>query len=536
MRPRPSALVAFFLLPGCAGSCAPPDEDSGGPNAPIAVGDFALGVEYTQLGLAEPYAAVGVGWAKTRLEAFEWGQSEPAAPVGGVHSYDWRCTDALILAYQDAGIVNIQSYISPRSAWGSVDAAGASPVDIAPAPAFEADFRAWVHALIERYDGDGVDGAPGLRAGVHHWVVGPEWTGFWPSGNADDYIEFATIVAEEARAANPDVHLGAMPIFFADEFSGNEPNEAEIEAKMGAPYTLRNDNSGIEAILDHSELFDSISVHALGDYTELPPMLRWFRAQMETRGYDHPIWLDDAFPAGVLANGASYPTNYPVTAESYPEVYALLRALARGEAWEGYTPEEALDWVLAYYGAHTVKKVITTLGEGASGIMIGNTEDWMFDEGASLRDAQVFLIGGAAAMGMTEVNHDGGYDICDEREAGAARPALSNIGLLVDFLGVEAFDEVERIGGNEGARGYALRREGGSRWVLWNEDGELHLPGDPAEAVLRYELAVPAGVEALRVTRAVTVAGAAVEDETVPVAEGVAVLELSSTPLLIVPD
>ena len=39
MLPRPSALFALLLLPGCAGSCAPPDADTGGPNAPVEVGD-----------------------------------------------------------------------------------------------------------------------------------------------------------------------------------------------------------------------------------------------------------------------------------------------------------------------------------------------------------------------------------------------------------------------------------------------------------------------------------------------------------------
>ena len=42
----------------------------------------------------------------------------------------------------------------------------------------------------------------------------------------------------------------------------------------------------------------------------------------------------------MLANGANYPANYPVTAASQPEVYALLRALARQEEVDGFSPEE----------------------------------------------------------------------------------------------------------------------------------------------------------------------------------------------------
>ena len=57
---------------------------------------FALGIEYMELGLAEAYAPMGIRWAKTRLEAFSWGISEPEPPLGDVHRYDWSLTDALI--------------------------------------------------------------------------------------------------------------------------------------------------------------------------------------------------------------------------------------------------------------------------------------------------------------------------------------------------------------------------------------------------------------------------------------------------------
>ena len=47
---------------------------------------FALGVEYTERGLAEPFGAAGITWAKTLLEAFAWGAIDAKAPIGGTHS------------------------------------------------------------------------------------------------------------------------------------------------------------------------------------------------------------------------------------------------------------------------------------------------------------------------------------------------------------------------------------------------------------------------------------------------------------------
>lgn len=196
-------------------------------------------------------------------------------------------------------------------------------------------------------------------------------------------------------------------------------------------------------MFDHAELFDYYDVHALGDYTELPPLMRWMRAQMADRGYDRPIWFDDAFPAGVLANGASYPANYPVTAASYPAVYDLLRAVAREETVGDYSPEVATAWVRAYYGV-----------------------------------------------------------------------------------------AVARVGAAEGARGYRFERDGVPTWVLWNEDGALHLPEDPAEVPVALTLDLPVG------TRTVEVSAAYAGDqdpgtETLSAAADQVTLMLTSVPVFV---
>ena len=117
MRSAPArALLVVALLLAAACTAKP---DSAGPvpsGATVATGSvarasvdtvpvttsaggapFALGIEYTERGLAEPFGAAGITWAKTRLEAFAWGAIEAKAPIGGAHSYDWSCTDALVL-------------------------------------------------------------------------------------------------------------------------------------------------------------------------------------------------------------------------------------------------------------------------------------------------------------------------------------------------------------------------------------------------------------------------------------------------------
>jgi hypothetical protein len=485
------------------------DDDSGSPgdDDDSATGDddddpwpaFTLGVEYTELGLAEVYADAGAAWAKTRLEVFAWGAVEPEPPVAGVHTYDFGCTDALIAEYQGAGM-HVQSYLTSRSEWGSVDAGPLGDTDIAPAADHMDDYRAWVRALIERYDGDGIDDMPGLTEPVRYWVVGGEWSGFWPSDDHGGYLTMAEATAEEARAAYADVRLGTIPFLMWEVFEGNEPTDEEIDARLAGEPLMHNSFEGIHAILDRPDLFDYVCVHSLGDYTEIGPTLSWFRGQMSDRGYSRPIWFDDAFPLGGLANFWGFPPHYPVTAEQQGPIWALLEDIA---LLEEPAHSEAVAWLRALAAAGTVKKVVTALGEGAAGIQIGNTEDWMHDEDTALRHSFTGFIGAAAAYGMIDVTHDGGYQVCDVRTPGPPRPAYRNLELLTDKLGDAEFDYTSTVGGTEGVRGYRFQESGWTLWVLWNEAGVLRLPGEVEEPV-EHVLLKQCTPSTLIVTHAVT--------------------------------
>ena len=536
--------VVLFLV-GCdqtedgtaTGASAPPsateaDSATGAATPALlpAPADFALGVEYMELGLAEIYAATGVQWAKTRLEAFAWGQVERSPPGSGENRYDWSLTDALITEYQQAGIRNIQSYLSAASDWGS-----RSDTDVMPQDEFLDDYGDWVGALIERYDGDGIDDMPGLLAPVEHWVIGGEWTGFWGSRDAEDYLRMLEVASARAREAFPEVVIGTIPFLLFDVFHGNEPSAAQIDQRLeDPPRCCRNFTAGMLSILDRPELFDVVSVHSLGDYTEIPPTLRWFRERMAERGYQRPVFFDDAFPISLLANiqlirGTGWPSAYPVDDESRPTILELLRSAARADRADS---DAAIAWLRAETAIGTVRKAVTAYAEGAAGIQIGNLEDWTVDRGAGLREAQVNIIGAAALMGMIEVRHPRGYQVDDQRAVGEPRPAYHTFALLMQKIGRFDFDRVERIGSLRGARGYRLERAGQPIWVLWNEAG-LTLPGEPtptAELVLE----VPEGFERFVVTEAITVVGeTAPSIESRPVEGATITLTLSPVPVFV---
>lgn len=515
--------IAAVLLGGAA---------RGAPPLPEGWPPFALGVEYTEKGLAPTYAATGVTWAKTRLEAFAWGRSEPAPPKDGRHTYDWSCTDALVLEYQRAGLTRIQSYLTPKSSWGSV-----ALDDVMPQARYLADHEAWVKALVERYDHDGVDDAPGLLAPVRLWVAGGEWTGFWPSGNADDYLVFLEATRRAAKAADPSAQVGLIPFLLIDVFEGNPPAPGQVEGRLAdPPPAFRNSTAGMLGMLDRPDLFDYVNVHSLGDASELPPTVEWLRAQMASRGYGKPVFVDDAFPISFLANyhplpNVGWPAFYPVTEERYQSVYRLLQDVA-GLAEPAYSTARA--WVEAEVGRGVLKKSVTAFVEGYAGIQLGNTEDWMDDANVALRRLAVNLIGASAAMGLVDVLHLEPAGVCAARTPGVVRPGWHGLGLAARAL--SSARRAERLSGlPEGIRAFRLSKGSAATTVLWNEPREapLPLPGEPDPPV-RVDLPVPDATEVV-VTAAAVLRGSAPAARTLPVAGGVVRLDVDRTPLLVAP-
>lgn len=516
---------------------APPPDTTDTTTPPPT--SFALGVEYTEHGLGPVYGQAGVRWTKTHLEEFAWGAIEPAPPDGDTHTYDWTCPDDTVRTWQAAGVVNVMSYLVPDSLWGSSKVetilGKQVPTDLLPKPELMDDYAAWVRALVERYDHDGVDDMDGLLAPIRHWVVGAEWTGFWPTGDADDYLTLLTVTRRAILEADPLAQVGLIPFMLVDVFEGNTPSDAEIARRLAdPPPSWRKSTAGMLRLLDHPELFDFLDVHSLGDYTEVPPTLAWFRAQMAARGYERPIWFDDAFPIGYLAHlhilGQGLPAWHPVTEAQYQAVYDLLVAVAK-LAEPAYTP--AMRWIRAEVAAGLVKKVIVAAGEGAAGIQIGNTEDWMTDEGPALRHTTMNVIGAAAMMGLVDVTHPDGYDPCARRVAGAPRPGWYNLGRLATVLADAT--AVTRIADlPAGVWAYRIARPAGELVIAWHEDDVLQLPGESETPV---SVAIPlTSKDRAHVTPASTDIDAPVPPAVEhPVVDGAVTLALTSLPMFIEP-
>jgi hypothetical protein len=525
---------AALVLVTC--SCAPADTSDQSTSTPAAAAaprptgypKFALGVRFAEKGLAAPFgdAGAGIKWARVRFETFAWGTIEKKAPVAGKHTYDWSCPDALVSEYQNAGLRNLQAYISPRSSWGTT-----SSVDQSIKSDQAANYRAFVQAMIERYDGDGNADMPGLRAPVRYWVVGTEWTPTVGFGTSDDYIAFLSLTRQAARAAWNDVQLGAVPFLLFDAFEGDEPTDLQIHQRVqDPPPSWRMSTLGLRAILARPELFDYVDLHSVGDYSELPPMLRWLRSEMKSNGYEKPIWIDEATPIAYLVTPkADLPAIFPVTQMNQPAVAQLLLDVAHQQE-PAYS--RAVAWMQAQVAIGLVKKVVVAMAGGAVGIQMGSTEDMLNDASTAVRDMQVQVMGSAAMSGLIDVRHDS-YEPCLARRPLGPRPALTNLTLLAQKLGPASDGAmVAESTDVKTARVFRYDRAGRSLWIAWNDDHLLHLPDDPAEMPALPTFSAR-GAGRVRVTRFATSGAGTPRDMTV--ADDAITLSLTSVPVLVEP-
>jgi len=188
----------------------------------------------------------GILWARMDVS---WGSIEPLPPGDPNHSYHWGSLDAKVANMVDAGFTPLltlgrspqwaveEMIINPDTGkhynCGPID----NKIDDKDLNAFEA----FVEALVERYDGDEVDDAPGSPV-VKYWEIGNEpdgmghdgadyggcWGGWsesdtdWDNDGTSDPEEYAEVLRRAylaAKAASTDVQIAFGAIAYDRSWS-----------------------------------------------------------------------------------------------------------------------------------------------------------------------------------------------------------------------------------------------------------------------------------------------------------------------------
>jgi hypothetical protein len=227
---------------------------------------FVTAVADLGIRLARPHRPLGHVFAMNAADDGEGG-------------FDWTLPDEVILAGQSEGM-RVVPTLYPNAYLGDP----AQGPDRLPPVALPADVGRWtrfVTAIVERYDGDGVDDMPGLTEPVYAWEAGNEAScGPDQPSCVQDVIDFVVTTADTVRVADPDAFVlgpGVPPL----ENNGSGYHSPVYEALLDSPAEAE---------------IDGISLHMPPGIPGLPlgDQVRWWRAQTDVE-----IWLGEIAARGL---------------------------------------------------------------------------------------------------------------------------------------------------------------------------------------------------------------------------------------------
>jgi hypothetical protein len=222
---------------------------------------------------------LGITWDRPHPGPFIWGRIEKERG-----EYDWGEVDRYVQRAQRYGLATVAT-IWPfaewdQAGWGEIGPGGIvfeREMGTSRRKPYDMDtYKAFVSALVERYDGDGEDDMTGLVYPIKYWEAGNEPSmqdGFntFFSGSSEDYLEILEATYQAVKEADPEakvLHAG---------MAGMDPRMVSFW----------------EPIFEKgSQYFDIANIHSIGASEELN--VPEFRELLSKHGIDKPIWVTEA--------------------------------------------------------------------------------------------------------------------------------------------------------------------------------------------------------------------------------------------------
>ncbi len=463
-----------------------PVEDPGYvPPANIVVGMAEARIERAKNMAKKATLLAEAGGVTVRVESedIQWGRMQRSAKK----KIDFDDLDAFVLTYQNAGFGELVVPLSSHSDWASVDCRKSGCSNQTPKLEYMDLYAAWITAVVERYDADGVADMPGLRVPVRIFEIGDAFTAAEP-GPVADYLQMLSRAYEAAHAANQGV-LIAHAAFVTTTVFG----EAQQTGSLGIAFAtagrlLHHSLSDVRAVLDAPQSFDVVNLHALSSPGELEATLEWVQGEMQEREYEKPIFITRATPSPFITGGAATSCSLlpdamgvlvpPSDEEDRCRLVSFFNLLLQNN-------QLALSWLHKYAAADLIKKVVVAAEQGAILINAGVMED---DEDAQSKGFQA-ANGTTAWVGMIGSK--------------ARRPAFMAMDQVVRLT--RGYTEIRRLPtADPRIFVYRVKRNRGTLYVAWAEPGFLTLPGDGS---MRMEIDLPVDVANIVVERMISQAG-----------------------------
>lgn len=521
--------VMHSLVAGTLASLAGPPTLTGQAGQP-APGRFAgngivIGLEYALLdnprisaGMAAAFAETGMPGMKHHVESVQWGNMQ----TGPREDIDFEKFDRFVLDYQRRGFTELTISLKPHSRWASKDVRLLTSTNGSPKPEYEELFQEWVTAVVERYDGDGIDDLEGLRWPVRYVEIGNEFSSYQPEP-VEEYLHTLRLAYEAAHAANPDVLVGHAAFLFAPvNMAVDDPSEYDAVWERTRRVDNHHDIADMRVVLDHPDTFDFINIHNLGDPYEIEQVMRWIDYETGLRGYTKPVVISDTTPTSYIGWGpANRCTGRPLGVIGAPATEEDRCRLAAFFSKLLDADPEALAWTRGFVAADHVQRTIIAAEQGIRLINLAFVADiaWLtlkpMNAGAGI----------SAWGGALRINPWTGRVL-------ARYPAFFAIRQMVGRLaGYRSIERVEAPG--DGARVYRIENEGGYFLVAWLDPGRALTP-DNGSPELEVDLAVDARLATIEPV--ITAMGREEPERwTERTSDGLLRVTLTHTPIYIIP-
>jgi len=368
---------------------------------------------------AEQMAGAGLAWNRTlspRGGPFKWGDIQVSQ--GG--PYDWSHPDLLVSQTQAQGI-RLLAVVHPFTRW---DQPSASDIQYCT-PTDATAWTAFLTALVERYDGDGIQDMPGLVVPIKHWEISNEVEANFCNGDAARYAAFLAQAYATIKAADPTATVlngSTSPIY--------DPRRPSQVSSPVREFWQAFFAAGGGAYMD------AFGVHATSPEPALPlrAFLGQYQALLDSHGLRTPMWLTET---GTYSGS---PVKDRVT---YPAQSTTYQA-----AW----------WVkhVSYALAHNVVRVFQTILDAHEDMVAPTGDDWL--DGTGWIDSDVRWDQGPRRKPVYFSNQK--------------LASLTAGSSTVTELAYADTCGTERVEAQCTSRG-AYRYDGGSGsvWVLWNDAG-----------------------------------------------------------------
>lgn len=495
----------------------PPPTKSVSPlsDKPSDVRGFSLGVEYLpRLAVADIYGQLGIKWAKSA--GIEWNHIEPKPPSGGKHYYRWELVDKILLAWQKAGIENLQLWIKCTAKWATKPVRtrkGASRRSSSPPKdGYWDDYSAFVENFVERYDKDGKDDAPGLLYPIRFYQIEAEvqHNGQWQNGTPNEYLKLLETASRAAKRAHPDTKIilaGFAFLGLVDDL----PSNSVLDQRLASNLKRKRQYENNIQILSRPELYDYAAFNYLTDYRSAYGITSWIREQMRRYGEEKPIWASDAFSALLIYKNEVNP-KFP-SSDTRIQLFEALRNPSSAKS------RQTVEWFRAYQAAEMTRKVLVSLETGLAGINIGNTRDW-----TEMWRIESHYQKSTAPMGLVDMTTNK-----TQVQSWRGRPAYYMLSYLVEL--VNTVDSVTRLDAPEGVYALKLISREGPIFALWYDDYKAHLPGEP---MARTQIRATVDSQQVTVTTTISNEGAKKpEQDVVNIDDGKLVISLDERPIFI---